>query len=254
MKKQLLSAAMITAATMTSQAAMVANWNLEEGAGSTTTTEQISSTASDAFTDSWSATSSAPGNSSSYSLTGTKITTNLTSTLGFSGSGAKTIVTWFNTSSHGASEGTFFDYSPTVGAGAGQDIRLLVKNGGLRMEVSSGGFEFGSGLSDGNWHMVAFVMNANDGINDVDVYIDGTYTTRSSGGTTIATATGGEIGFGADQTGSRGFTGQLDQVQIFDTALTKGELDTISVTAVPEPSSTALLGLGGLALILRRRK
>ena len=25
-------------------------------------------------------------------------------------------------------------------------------------------------------------------------------------------------------------------------------------TAVPEPSSTALLGLGGLALILRRRK
>jgi|TARA_B110000908_G_scaffold76839_1_gene92478 hypothetical protein len=30
--------------------------------------------------------------------------------------------------------------------------------------------------------------------------------------------------------------------------------DNISVTSVPEPSSTALLGLGGLALILRRRK
>lgn len=29
---------------------------------------------------------------------------------------------------------------------------------------------------------------------------------------------------------------------------------TLSVTAVPEPSSAALLGLGGLALILRRRK
>ncbi|MGB0775863.1 MAG: PEP-CTERM sorting domain-containing protein, partial [Akkermansiaceae bacterium] len=29
---------------------------------------------------------------------------------------------------------------------------------------------------------------------------------------------------------------------------------TLSVIAVPEPSSTALLGLGGLALILRRRK
>lgn len=28
----------------------------------------------------------------------------------------------------------------------------------------------------------------------------------------------------------------------------------VSITAVPEPSSTALLGLGGLALILRRRK
>ncbi|MGJ8672095.1 PEP-CTERM sorting domain-containing protein [Rubritalea sp.] len=33
------------------------------------------------------------------------------------------------------------------------------------------------------------------------------------------------------------------------------EIDfTMEVTAVPEPSSTALLGLGGLALILRRRK
>ena len=31
-------------------------------------------------------------------------------------------------------------------------------------------------------------------------------------------------------------------------------LDNLSITAVPEPSSTALLGLGGLALILRRRK
>jgi hypothetical protein len=31
-------------------------------------------------------------------------------------------------------------------------------------------------------------------------------------------------------------------------------LDAVSVTAVPEPSSVALLGLGGLTLILRRRK
>jgi len=31
-------------------------------------------------------------------------------------------------------------------------------------------------------------------------------------------------------------------------------IDNVSVTAVPEPSSAALLGLGGLALILRRRK
>ena len=31
-------------------------------------------------------------------------------------------------------------------------------------------------------------------------------------------------------------------------------LDDIVITGVPEPSTTALLGLGGLALILRRRK
>jgi hypothetical protein len=31
-------------------------------------------------------------------------------------------------------------------------------------------------------------------------------------------------------------------------------LDNLNVTSVPEPSSAALLGLGGLALMLRRRK
>jgi hypothetical protein len=34
----------------------------------------------------------------------------------------------------------------------------------------------------------------------------------------------------------------------------EGVIDNVQVTAVPEPSTTALLGLGGLALILRRRK
>lgn len=34
----------------------------------------------------------------------------------------------------------------------------------------------------------------------------------------------------------------------------EGEIDNISVDSVPEPTTTALLGLGGLALILRRRK
>jgi hypothetical protein len=34
----------------------------------------------------------------------------------------------------------------------------------------------------------------------------------------------------------------------------QGTIDDLSLSAVPEPTTTALLGLGGLALILRRRK
>ena len=52
-----------------------------------------------------------------------------------------------------------------------------------------------------------------------------------------------------------GFTATLDQ-SLFDgddDAGFTGEI-TLTIAAVPEPSSTALLGLGGLALILRRRK
>ena len=51
----------------------------------------------------------------------------------------------------------------------------------------------------------------------------------------------------------------VDAVRFIYTAagtngLTLSEIDVIGVAAVPEPSSTALLGLGGLALALRRRR
>jgi len=51
---------------------------------------------------------------------------------------------------------------------------------------------------------------------------------------------------------------QADSIRIVDkksedNAFTLTEI-RVNTTAVPEPSSTALLGLGGLALILRRRK
>jgi hypothetical protein len=52
------------------------------------------------------------------------------------------------------------------------------------------------------------------------------------------------IGLGSSVGGSEGalqLTGQVSDI-------------SFEPTAVPEPSSTALLGLGGLALILRRRK
>ena len=39
-----------------------------------------------------------------------------------------------------------------------------------------------------------------------------------------------------------------------DNANGRGSINGIQIIAIPEPSSTALLGLGGLALILRRRK
>jgi hypothetical protein len=47
-----------------------------------------------------------------------------------------------------------------------------------------------------------------------------------------------------------------DTLTITDTStdLNVGGISAIQITTVPEPSSTALLGLGGLALILRRRR
>ena len=50
------------------------------------------------------------------------------------------------------------------------------------------------------------------------------------------------------------FGTNLDSGPVLLYTLDGGTSDTISIALVPEPTTTALLGLGGLALILRRRK
>jgi hypothetical protein len=85
----------------------------------------------------------------------------------------------------------------------------------------------------------------------------------STGSATIDTI-GSQFNFsasGTDLTASFNFTGQDNIALVFNNfsglptggALATFSIDNISV-AVPEPSSTALLGLGGLAFALRRRR
>ena len=51
------------------------------------------------------------------------------------------------------------------------------------------------------------------------------------------------------------FDGHLDEARVVTFTTGESTANILNaLTAVPEPSSTALLGLGGLALILRRRK
>ncbi|BDS07107.1 hypothetical protein NT6N_21470 [Oceaniferula spumae] len=64
---------------------------------------------------------------------------------------------------------------------------------------------------------------------------------------TVATFTGADLGGNIDDPAN--WTGLY-----LRSGSTSNQYDNIVITAVPEPSSTALLGLGGLALILRRRR
>lgn len=62
------------------------------------------------------------------------------------------------------------------------------------------------------------------------------------------------IGYAYDSTDYT-FGGQLDEVYIFDEAIDSTTVNSLfTVNAVPEPSSAALIGLGGLTLILRRQR
>jgi arabinan endo-1,5-alpha-L-arabinosidase len=102
-------------------------------------------------------------------------------------------------------------------------------------------------ISRDTWHHVAFSFDNGT----VTGWIDGVAeTTFTNGGGSIQ---GGDpFVLGAGNSGS-GFAGAFDDVSFFHGVLSQSEVDGL-IAGVPEPSTTALLGLGGLALILRRRK
>ena len=110
--------------------------------------------------------------------------------------------------------------------------------------------EFGSPLEDGEWHHLAATVAYDevDNLTTVELFID--YTSAGS-----QTAAGvfdptSYLRFGAD-----GSDGNLDwffdEVRISDGVLTSSQF--LQLSAVPEPGSFALIGLGAALTLARRR-
>ncbi len=85
----------------------------------------------------------------------------------------------------------------------------------------------------------------------------GDYVSFEAAGSTFTAGFGGSFVLGTDVTGEFGDSFRLGGALASDgstLSYTDNGNSTFTVGVVPEPSTTALLGLGGLALILRRRK
>ena len=115
-------------------------------------------------------------------------------------------------------------------------------------------FSSGVDLLDGEWHHVA-VTAVDDWI---VLYVDGKRV-----GSGEASFLGGftglnsiSIGRNKDSTAGSGgqwfFDGLIDDVRVYDTALTHDEI--IGLAAVPEPAGLALLMAGMVGLLCRRRR
>lgn len=179
------------------------------------------------------------------------------------GMGDYTVTMWFNTA---ATSGLQFLASKGNAGSTSVGWSIFIENGDLIARLGGGGSgnrasqHIGiSGEAD-TWHHVAFVIDNTAGT--VTGYLDGSNTGWANGkggpsgntftaGTDISDAS--QLRLGIAGNGSGEFRGELDDFRIYNEALDAAQV-AATMNPVPEPSSSALLGLGGLALVLRRRK
>jgi hypothetical protein len=103
----------------------------------------------------------------------------------------------------------------------------------------------------GNYHNVAVtVSNANPTTGSVSValYVDGQAVATTGSVNNSINLTAVNLRFGTFTDGALGFTGNLDDVQVYNSALTAAQ-----VASLPEPSSICLLGLTAVGMLKRRR-
>ena len=140
------------------------------------------------------------------------------------------IITWGNNSTPG-----------------NQWIVRVNETGALRAEVA-GGYIYGTTLlTDGSWHHIAVVLDS-DGtpdISEVLLYVDGSPETIAAVNVEpINTASDLNVTIGVYLVGSRFFQGQIDEVRIYDRALTSEELAVLAAQPGGPCSGADLTGDG----------
>ncbi|MCP4456083.1 MAG: hypothetical protein GY809_31895 [Planctomycetes bacterium] len=150
---------------------------------------------------------------------------------GIPGTGARTCCAWIKTIE---ANRVFVSWGLNT---AGKKWRMrLDATGGLRIEVN-GGYNYGQTfLADDEWHHTAIVL-ADDGTPDCSetrLYVDGhPETTRAVLDEPIDTDPAGEFRIGRSTYDNAGFIGLIDEVHVYERALSDGEILSLAGKTTP---------------------
>jgi len=165
---------------------------------------------------------------------------------------------WMNTTTKDSNDGTMFDAGGGSSANSGFVISRTPTNGYLSVNFTHGTaghnqtFTGTTNICDGNWHHISLVMESD---NTFVCYLDGashlsgTRTYWTSGDT--HNLSNNRLGTNAGSVGASSYEGKIDQVRIFNKALSSGEVTTLygETYASSTKSTTDIFGdSSGVAL------
>ncbi len=139
---------------------------------------------------------------------------------------------------------------------------IYFKNGSWYMQSGSGAdnqfymwggpwqYAMGNGIVGDGWTHVALTYDGTD----VDMYIDGGLVNTKTPGSAFPDVDGIDLGLGGGLAGNTACGGAIDDVVIFNSVEDIGSIMDGTHPGIPEPATMVLLGLGGLGLLLRRKR
>jgi hypothetical protein len=165
-------------------------------------------------------------------LNGTGDYIELTGYTGILGASAITATAWVNTVS--TTTGAILGWGPNV---AGQRFGFRINDGRLRFEHHGGNVQGDTSVNDGAWHHVAVTIQENATIShpEVILWLDGRDDTRPTtdpDAFNITAASDARIG-SRPAADDRFFMGEIDELYIYDRALTPGEIAWMAGRTAP---------------------
>ena len=151
---------------------------------------------------------------------------------GILGSDPVTVSAWINTTT--TISGSIVSWGRT---GSGRLFDMRTEQNRLRFEHGGGYVQADAVINDGTWHHVAVTIQANATISypEVTLWVDGMDNTRPSTDPDPFNLIAGEDGRIGSRSANddRFFVGQIDEVRIYDRALSAGEMAWLAGRTVP---------------------
>jgi uncharacterized protein (TIGR03382 family) len=214
----------------------VMRWQLEEGLGGFTSDTSAGAHTGTITNAAWASAGLPPvptGTTAYVDFDGSGDLITATGFKGVTGMQARTVSAWIKTPDDGTLNHSIVSWG-TNAAGQKWNFRTQDSNGtagALRVEVNGGYLVGSTKITDGNWHHVAVTWagtSSFDNVANAILYVDGQPEAVSAVQTqAMNTASGADLRVGNDFS-NRYFDGGIDEVRVFDQALTHEEIKQLA--------------------------